>query len=69
MSSPSDYVYHPDAPPYTSFFGIVGVTAAMSFCGECNNMPVHYNSFDPPQKIFGNQVRKICIEIFQRKLF
>lgn len=32
MSTSSDYVYHPDAPPYTSFFGIVGVTSAMSFC-------------------------------------
>ncbi|KAK7503862.1 hypothetical protein BaRGS_00004985 [Batillaria attramentaria] len=32
MSSSGDYIYRPDAPPYTSFFGIVGVTAAMSFC-------------------------------------
>merc|ERR1711876_11548 len=26
------YVYNPESPPYTSFFGVVGVTAAMSFC-------------------------------------
>ncbi|KAL8580989.1 hypothetical protein ACOMHN_048023 [Nucella lapillus] len=26
------FKYNPESPPYTSFFGIVGVTAAMSFC-------------------------------------
>ena len=28
------FKYNPEAPPYTSFFGVVGVTAAMSFCGK-----------------------------------
>jgi len=30
--SESAFTYNPAAPPYTSFFGVVGVTAAMSFC-------------------------------------
>ena len=26
--------YNMDSPPYAPFFGVMGVTAAMSFCGE-----------------------------------
>ncbi|XP_076467997.1 V-type proton ATPase 16 kDa proteolipid subunit c-like [Babylonia areolata] len=32
MADSNSFQYHPDAPPYTPFFGIIGVTAAMSFC-------------------------------------
>lgn len=26
--------YSADAPPYASFFGVMGVTSAMAFCGK-----------------------------------
>ena len=37
------FVYNPEAPPYTSFFGIVGVTAAMSFCGKCADQLIFFS--------------------------
>ena len=40
-----DYEDFPaDAPPYTSFFGVMGITAAMSFCGESGEVSLSITS-------------------------